>query len=263
LGCAVSIAEEDELAMAVDDTGVASWEAGPSMVDQAVQRRLMSRHEVVVDEVRRMLDAGVDLMRDQDRPNPPRVADIIAAAGTSNDAFYRAFGSRDAFLAAIVDEGARRLVSYVRHKMEGGTDPADQLRRGLIAILKQAADADLARHTRAVVGCAPTRRRDTVPRGADLSVQFGLLYEPPLRALGSKDARRDGQLLALAVFAQLERDLWSDHKPDPADLEYLMSVAIRMTAPAAAASLVEVNTGKQRTRRGVRPAGWPGFGQSK
>jgi AcrR family transcriptional regulator len=234
--------------MAADNANDASWENRPSMLDRAVQRRLMNRHELVVDEVRRMLTAGVDLMRNQERPAPPRVADIVAAAGASNDAFYRAFGSRDEFLAAIVDDGARRLLSYVRYQRDGADEPLEQLRRGLNAILKQASDVEVARTTRAVLACAPGRRRDSLPQGADLADDLGQLYEAPLRALGSPEPRRDGRVLALAAFGEMERALWAERKPGKADVEYLLSLAERMGNPATAGGAAD-GVAKRRSRR--------------
>ncbi|MBA2946769.1 helix-turn-helix transcriptional regulator [Streptomyces sp. PSKA28] len=50
-------------------------------------------------EVDALLDAGLRLMT-EGAPRPPRVADIVAAAGLSNDAFYRAFSGRDALVSS-------------------------------------------------------------------------------------------------------------------------------------------------------------------
>jgi AcrR family transcriptional regulator len=223
--------------MSVDRESEQSWEQGPSLLDRAVQRRLISRQESVVGEVRRMLDAGVELMRDGTRGGPPRVADIVAAAEASNDAFYRAFGSRDEFLAAIVDDGARRLLSYVRQQRDAADDPQEQIRRGLGAVLKQAADTDVARTTRAVLSCVPMVRR---PRGlgeSDLSLELGRLLEPPLRMLGSAQPERDGRTLAMVAVGEMERFLWQETKPSKTDLDYLVDLARRMTeAPPSRSS---------------------------
>ena len=53
----------------------------------------------------------------------PRVADIVAAAGLSNDAFYRHFASKDALVAAILEDGTARLRSYLDHQMAKARRP--------------------------------------------------------------------------------------------------------------------------------------------
>ena len=60
-------------------------------------------------EVRRLLDAGREVMRRGGTSSRPRVADIVAEAGLSNDAFYRHFASKDALVAAILEDGTERL----------------------------------------------------------------------------------------------------------------------------------------------------------
>lgn len=203
-------------------------QARPTMVEQAVQRRLLNRRESALDEVRRMLDAGIELMSVQERPSAPRVADIVARAGTSNDAFYRAFGNREEFLAAIVDDGARRLLSYVGHQQDSATDAESRLRQGFMAILSQAANPSIARTTRAVISCAPARRGSRGMDLVDLASELGTLFEPALTELGSQDALRDARTLAQVCLAEMQRFLWNEQEPGDAELDYLMKLTRRM-----------------------------------
>ena len=80
----------------------------------------------------------------------PRVADIVAAAGLSNDAFYRHFPSKDALVAALLEDGTARLTSYLTHQMDKEADPADRVRRWVEGVLSQA-DEDIAATTLAVL----------------------------------------------------------------------------------------------------------------
>ena len=41
----------------------------------------------------------------------------MAVSGLSNDAFYRHFPSKDALVAALLEDGAERLAGYVAHQM--------------------------------------------------------------------------------------------------------------------------------------------------
>ena len=63
----------------------------------------------------------------------PTVAEIVREAGLSNQAFYRHFASKDDLVAAIVDAGARRLASYVEHRMAAFDDPVDQVRASMLS----------------------------------------------------------------------------------------------------------------------------------
>lgn len=48
-------------------------------------------------------------------------ADIVAAAGLSNDTFYRHVSSKDALVAAILEDGAERLCGYCGSKRSPST----------------------------------------------------------------------------------------------------------------------------------------------
>jgi len=137
-----------------------------SLVARAVRRRAGDRYAVAEKEVRRILDVGLELMRE----NPDgdvRIADITRRAEVSNDAFYRAFRSKSDLMAAIADEGSRRLAGYVRHAMGKQADPAERVRAGALAVLAQAVDQEVAATT---VRCSATCRG---PRRAASSVWSG------------------------------------------------------------------------------------------
>ncbi|HET9972881.1 MAG TPA: helix-turn-helix domain-containing protein [Streptosporangiaceae bacterium] len=77
------------------------------------QRTPAKREAGYASEVRRLLDAALEVMRQGGTAARPRVADIVAAAGLSNDAFYRHFPSKDVLVAALLEDGAQRLAQYV------------------------------------------------------------------------------------------------------------------------------------------------------
>ena len=64
------------------------------------QQSLAKRGADYASEVRRLLDAALTVMRERGTTSRPRVADIVGAAGLSNDAFYRHFSSKDALVTA-------------------------------------------------------------------------------------------------------------------------------------------------------------------
>jgi AcrR family transcriptional regulator len=101
--------------------------------------------EAAGGEALALLDAGLALMVAA-RGRRPRVADIVAAAGLSNDAFYRFFASKDALVEAIVERGARTVVGYVRYRMARAAEdgPEARLRAGIEAVPRQAPDENPA-----------------------------------------------------------------------------------------------------------------------
>ena len=102
------------------------------------QEALARREAAYAEEVRRLLDAALGVMRECGTASRPRVADIVAAAGLSNDAFYRHFRSKDALVAALVDDGALRLRSYLDHQMAKASTPDAQVRRWVEGVMSQA-----------------------------------------------------------------------------------------------------------------------------
>ena len=175
-------------------------EGSNDVASRIAQRTLANRAPDYASEVRRLLDAGRAVMRRGGTEAKPRVADIVAEAGLSNDAFYRHFSSKDALVAAILEDGTERLRSYLVHQMEKEPTPEGQVRRWVEGVLAQAADDEVAATTLAVMwNAGPVG--DTHPAAA-----LGPLLVAPFTALGSTDPELDASLAAHAVIGML-----SDH----------------------------------------------------
>lgn len=195
-------------------------ESAESLVAQAVRRRTGDRYAAAQDEVRRLLDVGLALMR-EDPDGDPKIADIVRRARVSNDAFYRAFRSKQDLMAAIVDDGARRLVEYVVHQRDKADGPRAQVRACVVAVLQQAADVEIARTTRAVL----RHTHGIVSPGsasALLRRRIGELFAESLAALGSPDPARDGLVAACATLGLMERFLRADRPMTDADVDHLV-----------------------------------------
>src|SRR4051794_2121637 len=114
------------------------------------QRTLARRGADYTGEIRRLLDAALAVMRECGTDSRPRVADIVAAAGLSNDAFYRHFASKDALVGALLEDGAARLVSYLDHQMAKEATADRKVRRWVEGVLSQT-DEEIAATTLAVL----------------------------------------------------------------------------------------------------------------
>lgn len=200
--------------------------APETLLERAVRRRTGDRITTAENEVRRILDAGLALMRDTPGGSP-KIADIIRAAGVSNDAFYRAFRGKDDLVAAIVDDGTRRVLDYVAHQRDKAVDPAEQLHLCVRAVLHQADDPEAAATARAVLGSAPRRTGGRTAGLVGLASSLADLLIPPLAALPSRDPRRDALALAWTLAGAVEHFVFSEQIPSSNDIDHLYRWAIR------------------------------------
>jgi AcrR family transcriptional regulator len=185
------------------------------------QRRLAKREADYTSEVRRLLDAGLEVMRRCGTASRPRVADIVAGAGLSNDAFYRHFPSKEALVAAIIEDGSARLTSYLSHQMAKAASPREQVRAWVEGVMSQAADDEIAASTLAVMwnGAAVGTRPSTT--------HLATLLEAPLAALGSNDPEADAALATHAVVGVLSDFLWSQTRPTRGQIAHVADFCLR------------------------------------
>jgi AcrR family transcriptional regulator len=199
----------------------------PAPLDVAARvaaQTLAARGEAYANEVRRLLDAALEVMRRCGTTSRPRVADIVAAAGLSNEAFYRHFPSKDALVAALLDDGAGRLRSYLEHQMAKARGPEQQVRRWIEGVLAQS-DDDIAATTRAVLWNGGSAGPESSGRHF-ASASVGALLRGPLAELGSTDPELDASLIAHAVFGRLTDALWQESQPSRAEIDHLVAFAL-------------------------------------
>jgi AcrR family transcriptional regulator len=194
-------------------------------IPSAAQEALARREAAYAQEVRRLLDAGLEVMRRCGTASRPRVADIVAEAGLSNDAFYRHFRSKDALVAALVDDGALRLRSYLDHQMAKEPTPEGKVRRWVEGVMSQA-EGEVAATTLAVVWNGDSVNAGTVPGRTAASVAPGTLLRDPISALGSARPDLDAALAAHAVFGRLSELLWQGAHADPAEVDHLVAFCL-------------------------------------
>jgi AcrR family transcriptional regulator len=209
-------------------------DADNAVVARATQRALARRQAVYVDEVRRLLDAGLQVMRQFGTTQSPRVSDIVDVAGLSRDAFYRHFASKEDLVAAIVDAGAQRLVSYLRHQMAKDSDPRAQLRRWIEGVMSQADNPEVAHSTRAVLWNGGRVGDQARPDAATSYATLAQLIVEPIAALGSSDPQRDAAIVTHATMGLMRDFLWQCVSPTNADVVHLVefcTAAVQPTQP--------------------------------
>ena len=191
-----------------------------SRVAAAVERALDDRQRGATEEVERILAAAVRVM-ERVAPEPPRVSDIVAEAGSSNKAFYRYFTGKDDLILAVMERGVVIVVSYLEHQMAKETKPADQIARWIEGTLAQVADPHLISVTRAAAGQLSASAGSRAA-GDDIMAPLRDLLTAPVTALGSKDVDRDADAVFNCTAATLRRYVGSAQRPDTADIDHLV-----------------------------------------
>ncbi len=195
------------------------------VASRIARETLVKRGPDYTGEVRRLLDAGRAVMRRCGTGARPRVADIVAEAGLSNDAFYRHFASKDALVAAILDDGTERLVSYLAHQMTKAESAEGRVRRWVEGVLAQASDAESAHTTLAVLWNAGDLGSRSSPY-ASTAVRLATLLPEHLGELGCRDPEVDAVLVAHAVVGTLTDLLWQHRRPATRDVDHLVGFVL-------------------------------------
>lgn len=196
--------------MVADPTSVAARIAARSAA-----RRRQPDYE---SEVQSLLEAARNVVASTGKA---RVADIVAEAGLSNDAFYRHFPSKQALVSALVEEGAERVATATARKMASHDEPEAKVRCWLDAMLgrtkgRHAADAN------AVFAISDSGNSGLATGDHAARLPLAELLHEPFRALGSADPVLDAELVTHAVSNRVAGHLRAGTTPTPPEAEHLL-----------------------------------------
>ena len=170
-------------------------------------------------EVRTLLDAARRVIVATGRA---RVADIVAEAGLSNDAFYRHFPSKDALVAALSEQATEHIAAVVARRMADEASPEAQVRCWLDGVLAQATGSS-ARANVAVLN-ASSNFSTAIPTGnhAPVRAPLAALLRGPFAALGSSNPALDAELVTHAVTNRVAGHLFAGTAPSAEEVEHLL-----------------------------------------
>jgi AcrR family transcriptional regulator len=196
---------------------------------QVAAQTLARRGTDYVDEVRRLLDAALTVMSQQGTTGRARVADIVAEAGLSNEAFYRHFPSKDALVAALLEDGTRRLARYLSHQMAKESAPERKVRRWVEGMLSQTSEKTAAA-TLAVLFNGGSPGPVSGDSRHDASAPLGMLLHEPFRALGCGSPEFPALLVTHALLGRVTDHLWARTRPRRDEIDRITAFCIKCSA---------------------------------
>ena len=218
---------------------------------RSAERALASRYSTYVNEVQRLIDAGRTVMEREQTLNP-RVSDIVAEAGLSNQAFYRHFRSKSELMLAILDDGSRQMAGYVESRMQRQESGVAKIRAWVEGVLAQTVMERAASISRGVM-LNTLELRAEFPEQSDRTAD--LVRRPLIEAV--RLAHREGQIVtdepdaaAEMVFrltvSLMENWLLNRQVPSPAEVDRLERFVLHGLGAAGSDPLPTKST--RRTR---------------
>lgn len=212
-------------------TGALADDPERPLAVRSVERTLANRYSTYINEVQRLIAAGRAVMERQETLDP-RVSDIVAEAGLSNQAFYRHFRSKGELMLAILDDGSRIMASYVEKQMARHDAGLDKVRAWVAGSLVQTAASKAASVSRGVI-VNTFELRALYP---EESARTSHLLRRPLEAavrlaqeqgqIPSVDPELAAEMVFRLTMGAMESWLIARQTPTPAELDYLESFVL-------------------------------------
>jgi AcrR family transcriptional regulator len=197
---------------------------------RALERTIAERRDEYVQEIQRIVDATYRVIERTDQVDPS-LRDVLKEAKLSTQGFYRYFQSKDELLLLLLDDGRRRLLSYLEHRMDRATTPEGRVRAWVEGVLAQASRPDAASRTRPFLA-NQDRLAAAYPeeqqRSVDALVDLLAATVSDLRPGRRRDtARRDAEAIYHLAFGVLHVALRRGEAPSAAETEHLVRFCLQ------------------------------------
>lgn len=208
--------------------------APPPLTDtlarRALEREVADKHRELADEMQRIVEATFELV-EQTGTVDPSMRQILAQTGLSTQAFYRHFRSKDELMLALLDEGRRRLVRSLEHRMARVSGAEAKVQAWIEGVLAQASDPRAAARTRPfVTGEARVAEMFPDEHRASVDLLLGVLTGPIGQLTGTSDDTRigrDARAVYRLTFATLHDHLVAGEKPSKATVDHVVAFTRR------------------------------------
>ncbi len=201
-------------------------------VARSVQRSLGPRYSAYLDEVQRLLKAGMEEIVASGSVEP-RVADIVRRAGLSNKAFYRHFQSKDELLLAILEENLHARVRDFDDRLAKADSAVERARLWVWAVIETALDPQLSATIRPIL---VYQARLTETLGEQLYSHRDHLRRPLIEALEEGlangelpgiDPERDAVCLQYLALGWMHGAVLERRTPSREEAEHVVEFALR------------------------------------
>ncbi len=209
-----------------------------TLARRAVERSVAERQAEYAEEMERIVEATYALVERTGGVDPP-LRDILNEAALSTQAFYRYFRSKDELMLAVLDDGCRRLVEYLAHRMASTDTPAAAIRAWVEGVMVQGASETAAARTRPFLA-NEDRLAEMFPEEHRASIdQLLALLRPPLQGLRRGDVDRDAEAVYRLTFATLHAHLIARSRPSEGATNHLVTfILAALTGTAGATKAV-------------------------
>jgi AcrR family transcriptional regulator len=207
---------------------------------RGAERALARRRQRYEQEVERLLDAALQVMRERDTASPG-VTEILAVSGLSTNAFYRHFPTKDDLLLTLLERAHVATLDHLNRRMSACPDPADRVAEWVRALFSLLRTDELLTASRPFLLAHP-RLLERFP--AEITADFGQLTAPLAEAI--EEARRaagadtstagaDARLAMQHVFGILIDRAALRLRPSAADIEAVVAYTERAVLPSPSA----------------------------
>jgi AcrR family transcriptional regulator len=190
-----------------------------SRIDAAVERALDARQRGATEDVEKILAATLVVL-EQSAPALPKVSDIVAAANSSNAAFYRYFTGKDELILAVMERGVAITTAYLEREMARHDDPVAKIRAWIAGSLAQVGEPRRTSRSRSLLG-----QFSSTP-DAQITAPMRDLLLAPITDLGSVDPARDADAVFTTVSGAIRRHATDGTQPPSTEVDHLTEFCI-------------------------------------
>ena len=198
-----------------------------TLAQRAVERSVGDLRAEYAEQITRVLEATYDLIERSGNVDPS-LREILRETGLSTQAFYRYFQSKDELFLLLLDDGRRRILGYLEHRMQRESTPEDRVRAWVEGVLAQAANERAASRTRPFVA-NQERLAEAFPAEQQASVDLLIdqLAAEITQLAPATDARRDAVAIYRLAFATLQHHLVHGTRPNARETDHVVGFCLR------------------------------------
>jgi AcrR family transcriptional regulator len=200
-----------------------------SFARRTAESSVAERQASAAEEIRRAVEAAYRLIA-RTGDIDPSIREVLRESGLSTQAFYKHFRSKDELMLVLLDDGRRRLLGYLEHRMDKATSPEGRVRAWVEGVLAQGANEEAAARTRPFVA-GQDRLADRFPseqqRSMDLLVELLARSVERLPGAVPRNSKRDAEAIYHVTFGTLRQHLAMRSVPSGAEVDHLVRFSVQ------------------------------------